>query len=102
MAARSPLMHAAWRWVAAFAFAGSANLAEARQGEPPLTLTDNAKVGIDIPLETVRGVDAGARRTALDRETLDLVKRAQPFAAPPAAMAGEVVFLVVPIRFNIH
>ena len=39
---------------------------------------------------------------ALDRETLDLVKRAQPFAAPPAAMAGEEVYLVVPIRFNIH
>ena len=39
---------------------------------------------------------------ALDRETLDLVKRAQPFAAPPAAMAGEEVFLVIPVRFNIH
>ncbi|MEW6767095.1 MAG: energy transducer TonB [Pseudomonadota bacterium] len=39
---------------------------------------------------------------ALDRETLDLVQRAQPFAAPPAAMTGEEVFLVVPIRFNIH
>ena len=39
---------------------------------------------------------------ALDRETLDLVKRAQPFASPPAAMTGEEVFLVVPIRFNIH
>lgn len=70
MAVRSRLMHAAWRCAAAFALAGSANLAEARQGQPPLTLTDNAKVGIDIPLETVRGVDAGARRAALDRETL--------------------------------
>lgn len=39
---------------------------------------------------------------ALDRETLDLVKRAQPFAAPPAAMSGEEFFLVVPIKFNIH
>jgi protein TonB len=38
----------------------------------------------------------------LDRETLDLVQRAQPFAAPPAAMPGEEVFLVVPIKFNIH
>ena len=38
----------------------------------------------------------------LDRETLDLVKRAQPFASPPAAMTGDEVFLVVPIRFNIH
>lgn len=39
---------------------------------------------------------------ALDRETLELVKRAQPFAAPPAAMSGEEIFLVVPVRFNIH
>ena len=39
---------------------------------------------------------------ALDRETLDLVRRAQPFAAPPPAMTGEEVFLIVPIRFNIH
>lgn len=39
---------------------------------------------------------------ALDRETLDLVRRASPFAAPPVAMAGAEVFLVVPIRFNIH
>jgi protein TonB len=39
---------------------------------------------------------------ALDRETLELVKRAQPFAAPPATMTGEEIFLVVPIRFNIH
>jgi protein TonB len=38
----------------------------------------------------------------LDRETLELVKRAQPFAAPPAAMTGEEIFLVVPIQFNIH
>lgn len=39
---------------------------------------------------------------ALDRETLELVKRAEPFAAPPSAMTGDEVFLVVPIRFNIH
>ncbi len=39
---------------------------------------------------------------SLDRETLNLVRRAQPFAAPPAAMTGEEVFLVVPIKFNIH
>lgn len=40
--------------------------------------------------------------SALDREALDLVKRAEPFAAPPPAMPGEEVFLIVPIRFNIH
>lgn len=70
MTARSHLTRAAWRCAAALALAGSANLAAARQGEPPLTLTDNAKVGVNIPLESVRGVDAAARRAALDRETL--------------------------------
>jgi protein TonB len=40
--------------------------------------------------------------TALDLETLDLVRRAQPFPAPPAAMAGAQIDLTVPIRFNMH
>lgn len=66
----SRFARAAWQCVASFVLAGSASLAFARQGEAPLTLTDNAKVGIDIPLETVRGIDAVARRQALDRETL--------------------------------
>ncbi len=39
---------------------------------------------------------------ALDQETLDLVRRAQPFPAPPAAMAGAQIDLTVPIRFNMH
>lgn len=39
---------------------------------------------------------------ALDQETLDLVRRAQPFPAPPAAMAGARIDLVVPVRFNVH
>ncbi len=39
---------------------------------------------------------------ALDSETLDLVKRAQPFAAPPPSMTGAEVFVTVPIKFNIH
>lgn len=39
---------------------------------------------------------------SLDRETLDLVRRAQPFPTPPVAMSGEEIFLVVPIKFNIH
>lgn len=37
---------------------------------------------------------------SLDRESLDLVRRAQPFTPPPASMTGDEVFLVVPIRFN--
>lgn len=39
---------------------------------------------------------------ALDRETLELVRRAQPFPPPPAAMPGAQIDLTVPIRFNIH
>jgi protein TonB len=38
----------------------------------------------------------------LDQETLDLVRRAQPFPPPPAAMAGATIDLTVPIRFNVH
>jgi len=40
--------------------------------------------------------------TALDQETLALVRRAQPFPAPPAAMPGAQIDLMVPIRFNMH
>jgi protein TonB len=36
----------------------------------------------------------------LDQETLDLVRRAQPFPPPPAGMPGDQVDLTVPIRFN--
>lgn len=39
---------------------------------------------------------------ALDQETLDLVRRAQPFPPPPAAMPGTQIDLTVPIRFNMH
>jgi protein TonB len=39
---------------------------------------------------------------ALDAETLELVRRAQPFPPPPAAIAGVQIDLTVPIRFNVH
>jgi protein TonB len=38
----------------------------------------------------------------LDQETLDLVRRTQPFPAPPAAMPGAQIDLTVPVRFNVH
>lgn len=44
----------------------------------------------------------GSGSDALDRETLELVKRAQPFGPPPETMTGEEIFLVVPIRYTIH
>jgi protein TonB len=39
---------------------------------------------------------------ALDREALDMVKRAQPFPPPPAALQGSEVSLTVPVRFNMR
>jgi len=40
--------------------------------------------------------------SALDRETLSLVERAQPMPPPPAEIAGAQISIVVPIRYNIH
>jgi protein TonB len=39
---------------------------------------------------------------ALDREALEMVKRAQPFPPPPAALQGAEVSLTVPVRFNMR
>jgi protein TonB len=39
---------------------------------------------------------------SLDRETIDTVRRAQPFPSPPANMPGETFDFTVPIRFNIR
>jgi protein TonB len=39
---------------------------------------------------------------ALDRETIDTVRRAQPFPPPPPNMPGETFDFTVPIRFNIR
>ena len=39
---------------------------------------------------------------ALDQETIDTVRRAQPFPPPPPNMPGETFDFTVPIRFNIR
>jgi protein TonB len=39
--------------------------------------------------------------SALDEEALALLRRAQPFPAPPRELPGEHVDLTVPIRFNL-
>lgn len=39
---------------------------------------------------------------ALDQETIDTVRRAQPFPPPPPNMSGEAFDFTVPIRFNIR
>jgi TonB family protein len=36
---------------------------------------------------------------ALDEETLELIKRAEPLPKPPAEVAGETMQLVVPVQF---
>jgi protein TonB len=40
--------------------------------------------------------------SALDQETIDTVRRAQPFPPPPPNMPGETFDFTVPIRFNIR
>ena len=40
--------------------------------------------------------------SALDAETLELVRRAQPFPSPPPELPGAQITLTVPIRFNIR
>jgi len=39
---------------------------------------------------------------ALDQETIDTVRRAQPFPPPPPNMPGDAFDFTVPIRFNIR
>jgi periplasmic protein TonB len=39
---------------------------------------------------------------SLDRETIDTVRRAEPFPPPPPNMPGETFDFTVPIRFNIR
>ena len=51
---------------------------------------------------TVARIAKSSGFAALDRETLELVRRGQPFPAPPAAMAGAQIDLTVLIRFNMH
>jgi protein TonB len=45
---------------------------------------------------------ASSGSAALDREALEMIKRAQPFPPPPAALAGAEVSLTVPVRFNMR
>jgi periplasmic protein TonB len=40
--------------------------------------------------------------SALDQETIDTVRRAQPFPPPPPNMPGQTFDFTVPIRFNIR
>ena len=51
---------------------------------------------------TAARVAQSSGSVALDQEALDLLRRAQPFPPPPAAMPGAQVDLTVPVRFNVH
>ncbi len=52
-----------------------------------------------------RVIDSRVARSSgasvLDEEALALLRRAQPFPAPPRELPGERVDLTVPIRFNL-
>jgi periplasmic protein TonB len=45
---------------------------------------------------------ASSGSAALDREALEMIRRAQPFPPPPASLAGAEVSLTVPVRFNMR
>ena len=49
-----------------------------------------------------RNVVHSSGSSALDREVLAMIERAQPLPAFPAAMTQSVVHLTVPIRFSLH
>lgn len=53
----------------ALLFALAAVPALARQGEPPYSLANLAKVGTNVPIEDVGAIDARARRSEIDRAT---------------------------------
>jgi protein TonB len=43
-----------------------------------------------------------SRSAALDQETIDTLRRAQPFPLPPANMPGDTFEFTVPIRFKVR
>jgi protein TonB len=51
---------------------------------------------------TAARVTKSSGSVALDQEALDLLRRAQPFPPPPAAMPGAQVDLTVPVQFNVR
>jgi protein TonB len=63
--------------------------------EPAFTLDRNGKVVTSRIART-------SGSAALDQETIDTVRRAQPFPPPPPNMPGENFEFTVPIRFNIR
>jgi protein TonB len=44
----------------------------------------------------------GSGSAALDRSALEMVRRAQPFPPPPAALPGSEISLSVPVQFNMR
>ena len=44
----------------------------------------------------------GSGHAALDQETLQLLRRSQPFPPPPPELPGERIELTVPVRFNLR
>ncbi len=75
---------------------------------PPLALrrreegTVRLRIAIDRDGRVVESaLREPSRIASLDRAALDIVRRADPFPAPPAELAGEGFEFVVPIRFSL-
>jgi TonB family protein len=47
------------------------------------------------------GVAKSSGHSSLDDASLEIVRKAQPFAPPPAQLKGQEISLTVPIRFNL-
>ena len=47
-------------------------------------------------------ISKSSGRDALDRETLELIARAQPLPAMPAEMGGDRLDAIVPVNFSLH
>jgi protein TonB len=71
--------------------------ARRQQGVAQLAFTLDRK-GHVIASRIVRG----SGHAALDQETLQLLRRSQPFPPPPPELPGERIELTVPVRFNLR
>jgi protein TonB len=84
-----------------------AALLERNKRYPPGAKNDRGVAQIAFSLDrkgrvTSSRIMASSGSSALDREALDMIQRAQPFPPPPAALPGAEVSLTVPVRFNMR
>jgi protein TonB len=82
---------------------------ERHKGYPALSRTHRETGTVELAFTLDRSGKVLASRVvrtsgfaALDQETIETVKRAQPFPPPPSNMPGDTFDFTVPIRFNIR